>query len=74
VAKGAYRRLVLDQLEQTGMRWTVEEAQAMLHVRELYINGQWGEFIEFRSERNRRTCSSRSVVDHWANGASKPKP
>jgi hypothetical protein len=23
---------------------------------------------------SRRTCSARSVVDHWANGASKPEP
>jgi hypothetical protein len=51
VAEGACRHLVKDRLEQTGMRWTVEGAQAMLHVRALYLNDQWGDFIEFRAER-----------------------
>src|SRR5262249_23299915 len=40
VAEGACRHLVKDRLEQTGMRWTVEGAQARLHVRALYLNGQ----------------------------------
>jgi hypothetical protein len=48
VAEGACRHLVKDRMEQTGMRWTVEGAQAMLHVRALYLNDQWGEFLEFR--------------------------
>jgi hypothetical protein len=51
VAEGACRHLVKDRLEQTGMRWTVEGAQAMLHTRALYLNGQWQDFIEFRAER-----------------------
>ena len=50
VAEGACRHLVKDRLEQTGMRWTVEGAQAMLHVRALYLNDQWGEFLGFRVE------------------------
>lgn len=33
------------------MRWTVEGAQAMLHVRALYLNDQCKDFIEFRAER-----------------------
>jgi hypothetical protein len=32
------------------MRWTVEGAQAMLHVRALYPHDQWGEFLEYRIE------------------------
>ena len=32
VAEGACRHLVKDRLEQTGMRWTVEGAQAMLYL------------------------------------------
>ncbi len=51
VAEGACRHLVKDRLEQTGMRWTVEGAQAMLHVRALYLNDQWEDFIEFRAGR-----------------------
>jgi hypothetical protein len=48
VAEGACRHLVKDRLEQTGMRWTVEGAQAMLHTRALYLNGNWNDFLECR--------------------------
>jgi hypothetical protein len=48
VAEGACRHLVKDRMEQSGMRWTVSGAQAMLHVRATYLNGQWDEFIEDR--------------------------
>lgn len=51
VAEGACRHLVKDRLEQTGMRWTVSGAQAMLHLRATYLNEQWDEFIEDRIER-----------------------
>lgn len=48
VAEGACRHLVKDRLEQTGMRWTVNGAQAMLHTRAIYLNGDWNEFLEYR--------------------------
>ena len=48
VAEGACRHLVKDRMEQSGMRWTVLGAQAMLHVRATYLNDQWDEFIEDR--------------------------
>ena len=32
------------------MRWTVAGAQAMLHIRALYLNNQWEEFLEYRIE------------------------
>ena len=46
VAEGACRHLVKDRMEGTGMRWTVQGAQAMLHLRAVYLNGRWDEFIE----------------------------
>ena len=61
VAEGACRHLVKDRMEQTGMRWTVEGAQAMLHVRALYLNGQWDEFLEYRIEQE-QTRLYRSVA------------
>jgi hypothetical protein len=51
VAEGACRHLVKDRMEQTGMRWTVSGAQAMLHLRATYLNDQWEDFIEDRIER-----------------------
>ncbi len=50
VAEGACRHLVKDRMEGTGMRWTVEGAQAMLHLRAIHLNGHWEEYLEFRIE------------------------
>jgi hypothetical protein len=54
VAEGACRHLVKDRLEQTGMRWTVAGAQAMLHLRATYLNGDWEAFYEYRIEEEQR--------------------
>jgi hypothetical protein len=48
VAEGACRHVVKDRMERSGMRWTVEGAQAMLHLRSIYLNGDWDEFIDYR--------------------------
>jgi hypothetical protein len=48
VAEGACRHLVKDRLERTGMRWSLAGAQAMLHLRALYINGNWSDFVDHR--------------------------
>lgn len=47
VAEGACRHLVKDRLEQTGMRWTVEGAQPMLHLRAIHINDCWRPYLNF---------------------------
>jgi hypothetical protein len=62
VAEGACRHLVKDRMEQTGMRWTVEGAQAMLHVRALYLNEQWEEFHEYRVEREQARLYTRPAA------------
>jgi hypothetical protein len=48
VAEGACRHVVKDRMERSGMRWTVEGAQAMLHLRTIYLNGDWDAFIDYR--------------------------
>ena len=62
VAEGACRHLVKDRMEQTGMRWTVEGAQAMLHVRALYLNDQWEEFLEYRVEQEQARLYERDAA------------
>jgi hypothetical protein len=62
VAEGACRHLVKDRLEQTGMRWTVGGAQAMLHVRALYLNDQWDDFLEFRVEQEQTKLYQRNAA------------
>lgn len=54
VAEGACRHLVKDRMEQTGMRWTVEGAQSLLHLRALYLNGDWQSFIAYRIEQEQK--------------------
>jgi hypothetical protein len=62
VAEGACRHLVKDRLEQTGMRWTVSGAQAMLHVRSLYLNDQWDEFMVYRIEQEQDRLYGRNAA------------
>ena len=62
VAEGACRHLVKDRMEQTGMRWTMEGAQAMLHVRALYLNDQWEEFLEHRVEQEQTRLYKRPAA------------
>jgi hypothetical protein len=62
VAEGACRHLVKDRMEQTGMRWTIEGAQAMLHVRALYLNGQWEGFLAFRVEQEQARLYHRDAA------------
>lgn len=44
VVEGACRHLVKDRMEQTGMRWRIEGAQAILHLRAIYLNDEWNAF------------------------------
>jgi hypothetical protein len=62
VAEGACRHLVKDRMEQSGMRWTVSGAQAMLHVRATYLNDQWDEFIEDRVIREQNRLYGKAVA------------
>jgi hypothetical protein len=47
VAEGACRHLVKDRMELTGMRWTINGAQAMLHLRAIYLNGDWDDYMNY---------------------------
>ena len=51
VAEGACRHLVKDRLELTGMRWERKGAQSMLHLRAIYLNGEWDAFVNYRIEK-----------------------
>lgn len=62
VAEGACRHLVKDRLECTGMRWTVEGAQAMLHLRAIYLNGCWEDFTNYRIETEQTRLYRRSAA------------
>lgn len=49
--EGACRHLVKDRMEGSGMRWTVEGAEAVLKLRGIYLNGDWDAFWHFHMQR-----------------------
>jgi hypothetical protein len=62
VAEGACRQLVKDRLECTGMRWTVNGAQAMLHLRAIHLNDCWDDFVNYRIEAEQTRLYRRSAA------------
>jgi len=62
VAEGACRHVVKDRMEQTGMRWTVQGAQAMLHLRAVYLNGHWNQFVNFHIDTEQDALYRRSAA------------
>ena len=48
VIEGACRHLVKDRMERSGMRWTLEGARSMLHVRATFQSDHWSTFLEHR--------------------------
>jgi hypothetical protein len=51
VIEGACRHLVKDRLERAGMRWVLQGAQSMLHLRSVHLSGLWDEFTAYRIRR-----------------------
>ena len=56
------RHVVKDRLEQTGMHWNVNGAQATLQLRAIYLNGQWGDFINYRIQTEQATLYRRPAA------------
>lgn len=61
VAEGACRHLVKDRMEQTGMHWTINGAQAMLSLRAIYLNGDWDAFISHRIKQEQTTLYAQAA-------------
>jgi hypothetical protein len=49
VAEGGCKHVVGDRMESTGMRWTMDGAQAILDLRSVAINGDWAAFWRFHA-------------------------
>jgi hypothetical protein len=45
-AEGAVRNLVGMRLDGPGMRWSLDRAERVLHLRCVLLNGQWNDFVE----------------------------
>lgn len=70
VVEGACRHLVKDRMEQTGMRWEVEGAQAVLSLRAIYVNEDWTPFHTTRIEAEQRALYPyRAQLEHFLDHA-----
>jgi hypothetical protein len=50
VVEGACGHLVKDRMEQAGMRWTVDGAQAILDLRAVRLNNDWDAYWQFHRQ------------------------
>jgi len=63
VVEGACGHLVKDRMEQSGMRWTLAGAEAILDLRAVRINDDWDAYQNFRRKRqHQRLYSSVSII------------
>lgn len=62
VVEGACRHLVKDRLELTGMRWEREGAQSMLHLRAIYLNREWNQFVNDRIQAEQAALYGQGTV------------
>lgn len=49
--EGACKNLVKDRMERSGMRWTMETAEAMLRLRATYLSGDFDQYWVFHLRR-----------------------
>jgi hypothetical protein len=63
VIEGACRHVIKDRMEHGGMRWTLEGAEAMLHVRSVSASSEWENFGHWRqAEEAKRIHPLRALV------------
>ena len=62
VVEGAARYVIGERLDQSGMRWIVERAEAVLLLRCIEVNGDWDAFFAFSEEQRRAELKEGKVV------------
>jgi hypothetical protein len=50
VIEGACRHFVKDRLELSGMRWSYDGAECLLHLRAVAINDDWDDYHQYRKQ------------------------
>ena len=63
VIEGACRHLVKDRCERSGMRWTIDGAESLLHLRCASENGDWDAFHTFRRRQRHSTLYHQPYPD-----------
>jgi hypothetical protein len=63
VIEGACRHLVKDRCELSGMRWTRDGAESLLHLRAVAENNDWEEYHQHRKEQRHLRLYGRPFSD-----------
>ncbi len=61
VVEGACGHLVKDRMQQAGMRWTKTDAQAVLDLRAVRLNGDWDDYCQFHREQQHQRLYGSSL-------------
>lgn len=69
-AEGACRNLIKDRMERTGMRWTVDGAEAVIQLRATELSGDWDEYWRYHIEAQRRHLYPENA---WQPAKTKPR-
>jgi hypothetical protein len=62
VVEGAARYVVGERLDNSGMRWIEERAEAVLLLRCIEVNGDWEAFMEWSQERRTQELERGKVI------------
>jgi hypothetical protein len=68
-AEGACRNLIKDRMERTGMRWTVDGAEAVIQLRATELSDDWDEYWQYHIETQRRRLYPENA---WRPAKTKP--
>src|SRR5262249_7098721 len=66
--EGAVRHVVGQRFDCAGMRWIVENAEGLLQLRCLEVNGDWDDFFAWTLRQNQTKLSRRETVLIRRNG------
>jgi hypothetical protein len=69
-AEGACRNLIKDRMERTGMRWTVDGAEAVIQLRATELSDDWDEYWRYHVEAQRRHLYPENA---WQPARTKPR-
>lgn len=61
VIEGACRHIIVDRMENSGMRWVMSGAKAMLNLRCIYINGSWDQFMNFHIQQEQQSIYPEAI-------------
>jgi len=69
--EGAARHLIGERMDCGGMRWKVERARLLMHLRCIEINGEWEKFDAWLSQKNYHQLAQGNLVRRTS---TKPPP